>query len=67
MRKYYYIFDAKDIHKFKFCPMCGSDTVYTYDGDYGGMIQCLDCPDDADSIDFTITWEDKDETKKTRL
>jgi hypothetical protein len=59
MRKWYYTFDAEDIHKFKFCPMCGGkDSVYVSDGDYDGMIQCLNCPDDDDYINFTITYDD---------
>jgi hypothetical protein len=69
MRKFYYTFDANEIHRFKFCPLCGGSFIGVYDGDYGGMIQCFDCPEDVEyDIPFKITYKDvKDETEKTRL
>jgi hypothetical protein len=54
-RKWFYTFDAEDVHKWRFCPRCGSETYYVYDGDYDGLLQCLECPDDDDTTDFTIT------------
>lgn len=64
MRKFYYTFKAEDIHRFMHCPLCGSKFMSVYDGDFDGMIQCYDCPEDNEyDIPFKISYEDKAESK----
>jgi hypothetical protein len=60
MRKFYYTFHQDEIGKFKHCPICGSTFMSVYEGDYDGMIQCYDCPEDMDDIHFTLSYEDEE-------
>ncbi|MDQ0270788.1 hypothetical protein [Cytobacillus purgationiresistens] len=60
-RKYFYTFKAKDVHYWEYCPRCGSETYYIYDGDYSGLLQCLDCPVNDDTTEFIITYNDDKE------
>lgn len=49
-----YIVEANQVNKFKYCPYCGSDTVYIYDGDFMGQTECLNCDK---SMEFLILEE----------
>ena len=53
MIKYKYIFNAKDIDSFKYCPHCGSEIIEVYTGDYTGSIMCSN--DNCEGLEFEIT------------
>lgn len=56
MRKFYYVFDANEVDKWSFCPVCGEEILDVFAGDYRGHIECLgggDC-----DIDFGIKYKD---------
>jgi transcription elongation factor Elf1 len=57
MSKLHYVFKAQSIHKFKYCPYCGKDFVYISDGDYMGMVQCLNCDQCDEELSFDILEE----------
>jgi transcription elongation factor Elf1 len=50
----HYVFKAQSIHKFKYCPYCGSKFMSIYDGDYCGQLECYSCERD---IEFDILEE----------
>jgi len=53
----HYVFSSKSIHKFKFCPYCGKDIMQVYDGDFSGMVQCSDCEECDNELEFDILEE----------
>lgn len=56
MRKFYYVFDANEVDKWAFCPVCGDEIIEVYAGDNCGHIVCCgacDC-----DINFDIDYKD---------
>lgn len=54
---YHFIFDSKNLNRFKYCPLCGNRILAIYMGDYGGFIECLECDEDIEPVGFTILEE----------
>lgn len=48
-----YVFDNGDVDRWKHCPMCGSEILEVYPGDYFGHITCFKEEDTCD-INFEI-------------
>ena len=48
-RDYFYkVDDINQLEDMKFCPYCGSDTMYVYLGDWHNYTVCLDCEDELE-------------------
>ena len=48
-RKYFYkVDDPNQLEKIKFCPYCGSGTMYVYLGDWHNYTVCLECEDELE-------------------
>jgi hypothetical protein len=60
-RKFFYTFTGEEMSKFRHCPRCGSKFMSLYEGDYHGMVQCYECPEDECTIDFTLSYKDEEE------
>lgn len=59
--KWKFVFDAGDVTQWKYCPLCGSEILEVYPGDYFGHISCFR-KDDTCDIDFTVLIEKDDST-----
>lgn len=55
--KYKFVFNASDVNKWKFCPLCGSEILEIYPGDYFGHISCFKGENTCD-IDFDVFIEE---------
>lgn len=53
MPKWKFAFDAGDVSKWKYCPLCGSEILEVYPGDYYGHITCFADSESCD-IDFKV-------------
>lgn len=55
-RKFIYTFEERDVGRWEYCPLCGSELLEVYPGDYFGHLTCGSeegyCDDD---ISFKIT------------
>ena len=48
-RKYNYVVENVDqLESMKFCPYCGSDTMYIYLGDWHNYTVCLECEEELE-------------------
>lgn len=45
-----YIVQSAEVHNFRFCPYCGSNSLTIYIGDYMGQTECLDCDEEMEII-----------------
>lgn len=52
-----FIVDREDILKIKYCPYCRSKNVWVYEGDFYGIVQCLNCDEE---LNFIILEEYRD-------
>lgn len=55
--KYHYVFESESILDFKYCPYCGKEIMEVYPGDYGGFIQCWECEEAYEKLEFSILQE----------
>ena len=39
-RKHFYVFDEKDVNKWRYCPICGEEILWTVVGEIGGRLTC---------------------------
>lgn len=53
----HYVFKADSINKMKYCPFCGSEMISVYDRDYCGQVECLNCDECEDELEFEILEE----------
>lgn len=53
----HYVFKADSINKMKYCPFCGSEMISVYDGDYMGQVECLNCDECEEELEFEILEE----------
>jgi transcription elongation factor Elf1 len=53
----HYVFRADSINKMKYCPFCGSEMISVYDGDYNGQVECLNCDECEEELEFLILEE----------
>ena len=53
----HYVFRADSINKMKHCPFCGSEMISVYDGDYMGQVECLNCDECEEELEFLILEE----------
>lgn len=53
----HYVFRADSINKMKYCPFCGEEIMQVYDGDYIGQVECLNCDECEDELEFLILEE----------
>lgn len=57
MKTLHYVFRADSINKMKYCPFCGSEMISVYDGDYMGQVECLNCDECEEELEFLILEE----------
>ncbi|STO12764.1 Uncharacterised protein [[Flavobacterium] thermophilum] len=53
----HYVFRADSINKMKYCPFCGNEMISVYDGDYCGQVECLNCDECEEELEFLILEE----------
>lgn len=52
-----YIFDSESIHKFKYCPFCGSETVEVGNYEFMGQVSCSNCSECNEEMEFSVLEE----------
>lgn len=55
--KFHFVFEAKSIMNFKYCPYCGNEIMQVYPGDYAGFVQCWECEECEEELGFYILQE----------
>lgn len=58
--KYHFVFEAKSVMDFKYCPYCGEEIMQVYPGDFRGFVQCFECEECEERLEFSILQEMKD-------